>query len=135
MTYYQARGGGAPALRTVLFPPDPNALVVVYPAARAAELAKAANRAVPSMASDASDPNALKNAALKLAAADGSSAEVASAFGKPGDTFAPGGGRGGFGGGGAGDFNGAPAEGASIPPPLRYPVQSRAFLASMPSTS
>jgi hypothetical protein len=119
VTYYQARGGGNAALRTILFAPDPNALVVVYPAARATELAKAANRPVPSMASGAADANALKSAALKLTAADGSSAEVASAFGKPGDTFAAGGQRGG--GGDAADFNGASAEGVSTAPAAAVP--------------
>ena len=113
MTYYQARGGNA-ALRTVLFAPDPNALVVVYPAARAAELAKAADRPVPTLSSDASDANGLKMASLRLTTAAGESAEVASAFGKPGDTFAPGGPRGG--GGDAADFNGASAEGISTAP-------------------
>jgi len=119
-TYYQARGGGNAVLRTVVFAPDPNALVVVYPAARAAELAKAANRPVPSMAADAADANALKSAAIKLTTADGSGAEVASAFGKPGDTFAPGGQRGG-GGGGDADFNGASAEGVSTAPAAAVP--------------
>jgi hypothetical protein len=124
VTYYQARGGDNAVLRTVLFSPDPNALVVVYPAARAAELAKAANRPVPSMASDATDANALKSAAIKLTAADGSSAEVASALGKPGDTFAAGGQRGGGGGGGAdagADFTGASAEGVSTAPAAAVP--------------
>ena len=102
-TYYPARDGGNPALRTVIFAPDPNALVVVYPAARAAELAKAANRPVPSMAFDGSDSSALKSVALKVATADGSDAEIAAAFGKPGDAFAPepGGPR-----GAAGGYNG-----------------------------
>jgi len=118
-TYYQARGGGNAALRTVVFAPDPNALVVVYPAARAAELAKAANRPVPSMAADATDANALKNAAIKLTTADGSAAEVAAAFGKPGDTFAPAGPRGG--GGAEADFNGASAEGVSTAPAATVP--------------
>jgi hypothetical protein len=122
VTYYQARGGGNAVLRTVLFAPDPNALVVVYPAARAAELAKAANRPVPSMTGDAADANALKGAALKLTTADGSNAEVASAFGKPGDTFPPAGPRGGGGGGDAGaDFNGASAEGVSTAPAAAVP--------------
>jgi hypothetical protein len=118
-TYYQARGGGNAVLRTVVFAPDPNALVVVYPAARAAELAKAANRPVPSMAADASDANGLKSAAIKLTAADGSGAEVATAFGKPGDTFAPNAQRG-YGGGDA-DFNGASAEGVSTAPAAAAP--------------
>jgi hypothetical protein len=112
VTYYQARAGNA-ALRTVLFAPDPNALVVVYPAARAAELAKAANRPVPTLSSDAADANGLKMASLKLTTAAGASAEVASVFGKPGDTFAPGGQRG---GGDAADFNGASAEGVTTAP-------------------
>jgi hypothetical protein len=120
VTYYQARGGGNAVLRTVVFAPDPNALVVVYPAARAAELAKAANRPVPSMASDAADANALKSAALKLTTADGSSAEVVSAFGKPGDTFAAAGQRGG-GGDAAADFNGASAEGVNAAPAAAVP--------------
>jgi len=89
VTYYPARDGGNAAMRTVIFSPDPNAMVVVYPAARAAELAKAANRPVPSMASEASDANALKSASIKVATANGSDAEVAAAFGKPGDSFAP----------------------------------------------
>lgn len=119
VTYYQARGGGNAALRTVLFAPDRNALVVAYPAARAAELAKAANRPVPSMASDAADANALKSITLQLTTVNGSSAEVASAFGKPGDTFAAGGQRGG--GDAAADFNGASAEGVSTTPAAQAP--------------
>jgi hypothetical protein len=115
VSYYQARGGGSAALRTVTFAPDPNALIIAYPGDRAAALAKAANRPVPTLASNATDANALKGASLKLTAADGSSAEVASVFGKQGDAFAPGGPRGGgYGGGGdAGDFNGASAEGVT----------------------
>jgi hypothetical protein len=89
VTYYPARDGGNPALRTVIFAPDQNALVFVYAAARAAELAKAANRPVPSMVSDAPDASALKSASLQVTIANGSVAEVPAAFGKPGDTFAP----------------------------------------------
>lgn len=102
VTYYPAPAGGNPALRTVIFSPDQNALVFVYTAARAAELAKAANRPVPLMAAEASDANALKNAALQVIIADGSVTEIAAAFGKPGDAFAPdpGGPR------GAGGYNG-----------------------------
>lgn len=111
VTYYQARGGGPAALRTIFFAPDKNQLVVVYPAARAAELAKAANRPVPSMASASMDAASLKGAAVKVTTADGSSAEVASAFGKEGDAFAAGGrGAGGY---GAADFNGASSEGVT----------------------
>lgn len=104
VTYYPARDGGNAAMRTVIFAPDPNALVVVYPAARAAELAKTANRPVPSMAADASDADALKNSSLQVTIADGSITDVAAAFGKPGDTFAPepGGPR-----GAAGGYNGS----------------------------
>jgi hypothetical protein len=104
VTYYPARDGGNAAMRTVIFAPDPNALVVVYPAARAAELAKTANRPVPSMASDVSAPDALKNSSLQVAIADGSVTEVTAAFGKPGDAFAPepGGPR-----GAAGGYNGS----------------------------
>jgi hypothetical protein len=103
VTYYPARDGGNAAMRSVIFSPDQNALVVVYPAARAAELANAANRPVPSMASDAADANALKGAALKVATANGSETEIIAAFGKPGDNFAPepGGPR-----GAAGGYNG-----------------------------
>jgi hypothetical protein len=119
VTFYQARGGGNAVLRTVLFAPDPNAMVVAYPAARAAELAKASNRPVPAMTSDAADASALKGVALKLTTADGSSAEVASAFGKPGDTFAAGGPRGGV--DAAADFNGASAEGVSTAPAAQVP--------------
>jgi hypothetical protein len=102
VTYYPAPAGGNPALRTVIFSPDQNALVFVYTAARAAELAKSANRPVPLMASEASDANALKNAALQVIIANGSVTEIAAAFGKPGDAFAPepGGPR------GAGGYNG-----------------------------
>jgi hypothetical protein len=114
VTYYQARGGGAAALRTVFFSPNATALVVAYPSGRAAELAKAANRPVPTVAGDAMDANALKNASVKLTAADGSSAEVVTTFGKPGDTFVAGGrGAGGYNGGGGDDFNGASAEGVT----------------------
>jgi hypothetical protein len=104
VTYYPARDGGNAALRTVIFAPDENALVFVYPAARAGALAKAANRPVPSMAADAADANALKGAALQVTIADGSVTEIAAAFGKPGDAFAPqpGGARGAGGG-----YNGA----------------------------
>jgi len=113
-TYYQARGGGSAALRTVYFAPNATALVVAYPSGRAAELAKAANRPVPSLSGDAMDANALKSASIKLTTADGSNAEVATAFGKPGDTFAAGGrGAAGYGGGGQADFNGASSEGVS----------------------
>jgi hypothetical protein len=103
VTFYQARDAGNPALRTIIFSPDPNALVLAYPAARAAEIAKAANRPVPSMAAAVSDADALKNAALRVTAADGSDADVSAAFGKPGDTFTPepGGPR-----GAAGGYNG-----------------------------
>jgi hypothetical protein len=55
----------------------------------------------------------MKMASLKLTTAAGASAEVASAFGKPGDTFAPVGQRG---GGNAADFNGASAEGVTTAP-------------------
>jgi hypothetical protein len=89
VTYYPAREGGNPALRTVIFSPDQNALVFVYTAARAAELAKGANRPVPAMASEASDANALKNALFQVIIANGSATDVAAAFGKPGDAFAP----------------------------------------------
>ena len=41
VSYWQSRGGGPRALRTVLFAMDPQPLVFVYPRARAAELAKA----------------------------------------------------------------------------------------------
>ena len=103
VTYYPARDGSNAALRTVIFSPDPNALVFVYPSARAAELAAAANRPVPSMASEAADANALKNVSLQVILANGSVTEIAAAFGKPGDSFAPepGGPR-----GAAGGYNG-----------------------------
>ena len=116
VTFYQARGGGAAALRTVFFAPNKTALVVAYPSGRAAELAKAANRPVPTISGGATDASALQSASIKLTTADGSSAEVATAFGKPGDTFAAGGrGAAGYGGGGGGDadFNGASSEGVT----------------------
>lgn len=104
VTYYPARESGNAALRTVIFSPEQNALVVVYPAARATELAKAANRPVPSIASDAADATALKSAALRVATVNGSEVDITAAFGKAGDTFAPepGGPR-----GAAGGYNGA----------------------------
>jgi hypothetical protein len=114
VTYYQARGGGAAALRTVYFSPNATQFVIAYPNGRAAELAKAANRPVPALSGDAMDANALKSASIKLTTADGSSAEVATAFGKPGDTFTAGGrGAGGYGGGGGDDFNGGSGEGVT----------------------
>jgi hypothetical protein len=115
VTYYQARGAGNAVLRTVRFSPDPNALVVVYPAARAAELAKVASRPVPSIASYTPDAMALKNASVSLTTPEGSSAEIATAFGRPGDKFAAGGqGGGGFGNAQA-DFTGATAPGGNAP--------------------
>lgn len=115
VTYYQSRGGGAAALRAVHFSPDPNQLVVVYPAARAAELAKAVNRPVPSMSSTAMDEASLKSASINLTTADGSSAEVASVLGKPGDKFAPTGQRGGGYDANA-DFTGSSGEGVTTAP-------------------
>jgi hypothetical protein len=113
-TYYQARGGGAAALRTVYFAPNATALVIAYPSGRAAELAKAANRPVPALSADATDAAALSSASVKLTTADGSSAEVASAFGKPGDKFVPAARGAGYGGGDANaDFTGATNDAAS----------------------
>jgi hypothetical protein len=86
VTYWRANGGGPNALRTVTFAPDPQALVVVYPRDRAADLAKAANQPAASMASQPSaDVNAMKNATVKATMANGQDVEIANAFGKPGD--------------------------------------------------
>jgi hypothetical protein len=122
VTYYQARGGGAAALRTIYFAPNATSLVIAYPTGRAAELAKAANRPVPALSADAMDANALKGTAIKLTTADGSSAEVASAFGKPGDKFVVPARGAGYGGGGDenADFTGqtndaVTSSGANVP--------------------
>jgi len=86
VTYWQARGGGPNALRALTFPLDDDSLAIVYPRARAAELAKAANQPVASVASYPSgDVNAMKNAALKATTANGDDVEIAQAFGTPAD--------------------------------------------------
>lgn len=86
VTYWQARGDGPNALRALSFPLDDDGLAFVYPLARAAELAKAANQPVASVASYPSgDVNAMKNVALKATTANGDDVEIAQAFGKPGD--------------------------------------------------
>jgi hypothetical protein len=86
VTYWQTRGGGPNALRTLSFPLDDESLEFAYPRARAADLAKAANQPVLSTASELSgDVNAMKNVALKAVTASGDEVDVAQAFGKPGD--------------------------------------------------
>jgi hypothetical protein len=86
VTYWQARGGGPNALRALNFPLDDNSLAFVYPQARAADLAKAANQPVASVVSYPSgDVNAMKGAALKATTPTGEDVEIAQAFGKPGD--------------------------------------------------
>jgi hypothetical protein len=85
-TYWQVRGGGPNALRGLNFPLDSQNLLFVYPQARAAELAKAANQAVPSAASVPSDDaNALKTLTVKATNANGQDVATLEAFGKPGD--------------------------------------------------
>jgi hypothetical protein len=84
VTYWQARGNGPDALRAVSFPLDDDSLAVVYPRARATELAKAANQPVASVASYPSgDTNAMKNVALKATTATGDDVEITQAFGTP----------------------------------------------------
>ena len=86
VTYFQIRGGGPNALRTLSFALDPQTLFFVYPQARAAELAKATNQPVPSTVSALNgDVNTLKNIAPKATSAAGSDVDVSSVFGKPGD--------------------------------------------------
>jgi hypothetical protein len=86
VTYWRNSGGGPNALRTLVFVPDPQALVVVYPQARAAELAKAADQPAASVASEpGADVNAMKSAMVKATTANGQAVDVAQAFGKPGD--------------------------------------------------
>jgi hypothetical protein len=92
--FYRARPGTTAALRAILPSDVPGkatvAWVLVYPQARAAELAKAGNQPVPSMASEpSSDVNAMKSTEVKAVTPDGQEVEVATAFGKPGDTPAP----------------------------------------------
>jgi hypothetical protein len=86
VTYWPARDSGPAALRTLTFPLDDDNLVFVYPRARAAELAKAANQPAASVASyPAGDINAMKNAAPKATMASGDDVDIMQAFGKPGD--------------------------------------------------
>lgn len=86
VSYWQSRGGGPRALRTVLFAMDPQPLVFVYPRARAAELAKAADQPVASMASDPiADIDAMQKMPVKAIAANGQDIEVAEVYGRPGD--------------------------------------------------
>jgi len=86
VTFFQARDGAAAALRGMTFPLDDEGLVFVYPKARAAELAKAANQPVPSMAESAgTDVGVIKNVALKATIASGDDVDITQAFGKPGD--------------------------------------------------
>lgn len=86
VSYWQSRGGGPRALRTVLFAMDPQPLVFVYPRARAAELAKAANQPVASMASDPSaDVDAMVKMPVKAVTANGEDIEAGEVYGQPGD--------------------------------------------------
>ncbi len=86
VTFWPAREGAQIPLRGVRFPLDQEGLIFVYPKARAAELAKAANQPVPSMATEAgADVGVIKNVALKATTANGDDEDVTQAFGKPGD--------------------------------------------------
>lgn len=86
VTFWPGREGAPAALKGVNFPLDTEGLIFVYPRARAAELAKAANQPVPSMAVDAgSDVGVIKNVSLKATTASGADVDVVQAFGKPGD--------------------------------------------------
>lgn len=86
VSYWQDRGGGPRVLRTVLFPLDPQPLVFVYPRARAAELAKAANQPVASMGSDPSaDIDGMEKIPVKATTASGQDVEATEVYGKPGD--------------------------------------------------
>ena len=86
LSYWQSRGGGPRALRTVLFPMDPQPVVLVYPRARAAELAKAANQPVASMASEpTADIGVMENMPVKATTASGQDIEATEVYGKPGD--------------------------------------------------
>jgi hypothetical protein len=86
VSYWPTQGGAPAALRGVKFPLDQEGFVFVYPRARAAELAKAANQPVPSMAENpGTDVGVIKNVALKAATADGAEVDVTQAFGKPSD--------------------------------------------------
>jgi hypothetical protein len=86
VSFWPSRGDAPAALRGVKFPLDQEGLIFVYPKARAAELAKAANQPVPLMAENAgTDVGVIKNVALKAIAADGNDLDVTQAFGKPGD--------------------------------------------------
>jgi hypothetical protein len=85
VTFWQAKEGSSAVLRGVKFPLDQEGLVFVYPKARAAELAKASNQPVPSMAENpGSDAGVIKNVTLKAVNANGDEVEVTQAFGKPG---------------------------------------------------
>jgi hypothetical protein len=90
LTYWQGRGDGPAALRTLFFPTEPTALVFVYPQAQAAQIAKAYNQTVPSVASDlVADVNALKNMPVKATTAEGQNVDVSGIFGKFGDHLPP----------------------------------------------
>ena len=85
VSFWPSRGDGAAALRGVNFPLDQEGLVFVYPKARAAELAKAANQSVPSMAENGgNDVGIIKNVILKATTPNGEDVDVTQAFGKPG---------------------------------------------------
>jgi hypothetical protein len=85
VSFWPSRDGAA-ALRGMNFPLDDEGLVFVYPKARAAELAKAANQPVPSMAENAgTDVGVIKNVALKAITASGDDVDITQVFGKPGD--------------------------------------------------
>lgn len=85
VAFWPARDGATAALKGVNFPLDQDGLVFVYPKARAAELAKAANQPVPSMAENpGTDVGVIKNVALKAVDANGQEVDVTQAFGKPG---------------------------------------------------
>lgn len=85
VTYWPVKDGGASPLRTLSFPVGQVALVFVYPHERAAELAKATNRPVPSVADLGGDVNALKTATIKATSANGGEVDEVQVYGKPGD--------------------------------------------------
>lgn len=84
VTFWRSRAGAPDALKGVNFPLDKEGLVFVYPRTRAAELAKAANAPVPSMAANSgTDVGVIKNVALKATTANGEDVDVTQAFGTP----------------------------------------------------
>ncbi len=85
ITLWPAKEGSPAPLRTLSFPVGQVALVFVYPHDRAAEIAKAANQPVASMATNPGDANAMKSATIKATTANGQDQDETQVFGKPGD--------------------------------------------------